>query len=267
MYPELLKIGPITVYSYGLMLGIAFLVANQLLAKEVKRQGKDPSLATNVTMLALVGGIVGAKLFHVLENWSDFLRDPIGMVFSSGGLTFYGGLIVAILLVYIYTRKKKLPMLRLADMVAPALALAYGIGRIGCQLAGDGDYGIPTDLPWAMSYENGTVPTAFVLDQAGHRVPTEWVHPTPLYEFLTAAIIFTILFLRRKRPLAAGNQFGLFLILHSTSRFLVEFIRVNPRFLSLSEAQWISIGLIAWGVYLLVRTTAARGKPRSATAS
>ena len=109
-------------------------------------------------LLAIIFGIVGSKLFDLFENWDRFLEDPIGMAFSPGGLTFYGGLILAIIAIYIYAKRKKIPFLVLADAAAPALAIAYGIGRIGCHLAGDGDYGIPTNLPWGTDYSNGTVP-------------------------------------------------------------------------------------------------------------
>ena len=255
MYPELFKIGPVTIYSYGLMLGVAFLVANMLLSSELKRRGKDLGIATNITMIALIGGIAGAKLFHLFENWSEFLQDPVHMAFSSGGLTWYGGFLLAIILIIIYLKKKKISFLEMADITAPALAIGYGIARIGCHLAGDGDYGIATNLPWKVAYEHGTSPTAYTLDPVTHaRIPTEWVHPTPVYELIAAVMIFSFLYYRRKKNLPEGNQFGWFLILHSLARFLVEFIRINPQlFYGLSEAQLISIGLIIWGVYLIYK--------------
>lgn len=261
MYPELLKIGPITIYSYGLMLGIAFLAANLLLTAELRRRKLDAAIGTNVTMIALVAGIAGAKIFHLIENAGEFFRHPVEMAFSSGGLTWYGGFLLALLLIWVYVRRtKRLTFLQLADYTAPGMALAYGIARIGCHLAGDGDYGIPTNLPWKVSYEYGTSPTAYTLDPAsGARIPTEWVHPTPVYELILAVALFTFLHLRRKRNIPAGNQFAWFLILHSLSRFLVEFIRVNPRLiLGLSEAQLISIPLILWGVYAVLKKPAAR---------
>ncbi len=254
MYPEI-HLGPLTLYSYGLMLGIAFLIANSLLTRELKRLGRNADQAFSITFLALVGGVVGARLFHVLENFSQFLIDPIGVAFTSGGLTWYGGFLLAATLIAWYLRKKRIPFLFFADITAPGMALAYGIARIGCQLAGDGDYGIPTNLPWAMSYENGTVPTAYTLGADGTRIPTEWVHPTPLYELGMAIPVFLFLYLRRTRSLPPGNQFGWFLILHSLSRFLVEFIRINPDLIyGLSEAQIISLLLIGWGVYLVRRS-------------
>ena len=135
MYPELFKIGPFTVYSYGLMLGIAFIIASYILTKEVERRKLNPNVATEVTLLAIIFGIIGAKLFHLFENWESFMNNPIGMAFSPGGLTFHGGLLLVIIVVWMYARRKKIPFLTLADLAAPSLGLAYGIGRIGCHFA------------------------------------------------------------------------------------------------------------------------------------
>lgn len=261
MYPELFKIGPFTVYSYGLMLGIAFIVASYILAKEVERKRLNPEFATEITLLAIIFGIIGSKLFHLFENWSDFLNDPIGMAFSPGGLTFYGGLILATLAIYIYTRKKKVPFPFIADAASPSLALAYGIGRIGCHLAGDGDYGIPTDLPWGTNYENGTVPPSAMFrgsdiaqNYPGGIVPDNTpLHPTPVYEFLGALLIFWILWKFRKKDWADGKLFMFYLVFSGMARLLVEFIRLNPRILfGLSEAQLISIGLMIIGTIGLI---------------
>jgi phosphatidylglycerol:prolipoprotein diacylglycerol transferase len=264
MYPELFKIGPLTVYSYGLMLGIAFITASWLLTKEIERKKLNPNFATEITILAIIFGIVGAKLFHLLEEFDRFLADPIGMAFNPGGLTFYGGLILAIIAVWIYSKRKKIPFLYIGDAAAPALALAYGIGRIGCHLAGDGDYGIPTDLPWGTNYENGTVkPSAMfqgseiAQNYPGGIVPDDTLlHPTPIYEFLMGVIIFTILWKLRKNDLPEGKAgwvqgrlFMFYLIFISIARFSVEFIRLNPRIaFGLSEAQLISIGLFTVGI-------------------
>lgn len=264
MYPELLKIGPITIYSYGLMLGLSFLVGNLLLSAELKRRGRDVSLAASITMVALVFGIIGAKLFHLFEYWSEFLVNPVAMAFSSSGLTWYGGFLLAVVASLVYMKWKKVRFLDIADLTAPSLAIGYGIARIGCHLAGDGDYGIATDLPWKVSYEYGTSPTAYALDPiTGTRIPTEWVHPTPVYELIAAILLFAFLYWRRKKSHPLGNQFGWFLLLHSLSRFLVEFIRINPRLISgFSEAQLISIPLIVWGAYLILRRSNEQaGKP------
>lgn len=261
MYPELFEIGPFTVYSYGLMLGIAFITASWLLTKEVERKKLNPNIATEITILAIIFGIIGAKLFHLLENFDAFLKDPVGMTFSPGGLTFFGGLILAVAAIWIYARRKKIPFLYIADAAAPVLALAYGIGRIGCHLAGDGDYGIPTDLPWGTNYENGTVPPSVMFQgsEIAQNYPNGIVpnntplHPTPVYEFLICFVIFLILWKLRKKDWIPGKLFMFYLIFISIERFSIEFIRLNPRILfGLSEAQVISVVLFFVGVIGLI---------------
>ncbi len=257
MYPELFKIGPFTVYSFGLMLGIAFIVASYLLTKEIERKKLNPNVATEVTLLAIIFGIVGSKGLDLIENWDSFLQDPIGSAFSPGGLTFYGGLVLSIIAIWIYARKKKIPFLFIADAAAPSLAIAYGIGRIGCHLAGDGDYGIPTNLPWGTDYSNGTVKPHLMFrgSEIAKSFPNGIVpdntplHPTPIYEFILMMIIFLILWKLRKKDWAYGKLFMLYLILQGIERFSIEFIRLNPRLLfGLSEAQLISIVMITFGM-------------------
>jgi phosphatidylglycerol---prolipoprotein diacylglyceryl transferase len=256
MYPELFKIGPLTVYSYGLMLGIAFIVASYILANEVERKKMNPNLATEVTLIAIIFGVIGAKLFHLFENWEAFLNNPFKMAFSPGGLTFHGGLLLVILAVWIYSKRKKIPFLTIADLAAPSLALAYGIGRIGCHLAGDGDYGFPTNLPWGTNYENGTVPPSLMFrgSEIAKGFPEGIIpdntplHPTPIYEFLIMTIIFFILWKLRKKEWIDGKLFTVYLMLAGLERLMIEFIRLNPRLLfGLSEAQLISVLLIAAG--------------------
>ncbi len=277
MYPELFKIGPFTVYSYGLMLGIAFIIASYILTKEFERKNLNPNAATEITLLAIVFGIIGSKLLDLIENWHAFINDPL-IAFSPGGLTFYGGLILATIAIYIYIRKKKYSFLYITDGVAPSLILAYGIGRIGCQLAGDGDYGIPTSLPWGMKYANGTVKpheilgtfyqnhpalavkdhfyqlSSQVVGQDHYGAITKFdevirLHPTPIYEFLACVIIFFILWKLRKKDWPDGKLFMVYLMFAGIERFTVEFIRLNPRLLfGLSEAQLISIVLMAVGL-------------------
>ncbi len=264
MIPELFKIGPLTVYSYGLMLGIAFIVASYLLTIEFERKKLNKNFATEITLIAIIFGIVGSKIFSVLESWGDFIGDPIGMLFNPGGLTFYGGLLLAIAAIWIYVRKKKIPFAYVADATAPSLAIAYGIGRIGCHLSGDGDYGIPTTLPWGTNYENGVVKPSLMF--RGSDIAASFpdgivpdntpLHPTPIYEFIVAVIIFFILWKLRKKDYPTGKLFGIYLLLSSVARFLVEFIRLNPRFLfGLSEAQIISVGLFVSGLSLIYYVT------------
>jgi len=257
MYPELFKIGPFTVYSYGLMLGIAFIVASYILTKEVERRKMNPNIATEVTLLSIIFGVIGAKLFHLFENWEAFIVSPLKMAFSPGGLTFHGGLLVVIIAVWIYSKRKNIPFFTIADLAAPSLALAYGIGRIGCHLAGDGDYGFPTNLPWGTNYENGTVPPSVMFrgseiakSFSGGVVPDNTpLHPTPIYEFLIMLFIFFILWKLRKKEWPDGKLFTVYLMLAGLERFAVEFIRLNPKlFFGLSEAQLISIILMAAGI-------------------
>lgn len=257
MCPELFKIGPLTVYSYGLMLGIAFIIGSYLLSLEFKRKGIHPDLASEVTLFSLIFGIIGAKLFHLFGEWDAFIQDPIGEAFSPGGLVWYGGFLVALVVVYINSKRRNLPFLVLGDSAAPALAIGYGIGRIGCHLAGDGDYGIPTDLPWGVDYSKGTYPPSYAFrgTEIAKNYPDGIVpdntllHPTPIYEFLQALIIFLILWNIRKKIDLNGKIFMFFLILHGSARFLVEFIRINPKvFLGLTEAQLISIILVTAGI-------------------
>lgn len=269
MIPVLFEIGGISVYSFGVMMGLSFLIANYLFAKEMRRRGMAEEVAGTVTLLALVAGVAGAKLFSLLENWESFIADPLTEMFSASGLTFYGGLIVAIVAIFFYLRAKKVRFINVADAAAPALIMAYGIGRIGCQLSGDGDYGIPSHLPWAMTYPEGTVPTHGFIMHGGMAAMTELgrlyekmygapvpaqvpVHPAPVYETLASLAIFAVLwFYFRKRPLPAGMMFAIYLILAGIERLLVEFIRLNPLYFGLSQAQWISVGMIILGAFMI----------------
>lgn len=259
MYPELFKIGPFTVYSYGLMMGISFIIANWLLSKELARKKLDPNLASTITLIALVTGISGSKILYLIEHWEYFVRDPIGMTFSPGGLTWYGGFLLATGMIYLYIKQKKIPFLKICDAASPGLMWAYGIARIGCHLSGDGDYGMPTNLPWAVSYGRGTYPPSIAFKnfpEIAARYPNSivpnntLVHPTPIYEFVLATVIFFLLWNLRKKPYLDGKLFMIYLVASGLERFLIEFIRINPRILfGLSEAQLFTAILIMIGLY------------------
>ncbi|MCC6865373.1 MAG: prolipoprotein diacylglyceryl transferase [Ignavibacteria bacterium] len=272
MIPKLFQLGPIPVYSYGLMLGICFIVASWLLQREFKRKKLEEGTAVNITFIALVGGVVGSKLLYVIEEWKSITSMPASKIFSTdglfspAGLTFYGGLILATALIYFYSRSKKIPFLRICDAAAPSLAIGYGIARIGCHLSGDGDYGLPVSefmswVPWGTDYSKGTLPPSIafrgsdIAAKFGGVVPDNTLcHPTPVYEFIFGALIFWLLWKKREVFLGDGKLFGLYLILSGASRLLVEFIRLNPRYLfGLSEAQLISIVLIGLGIWLYMR--------------
>jgi phosphatidylglycerol---prolipoprotein diacylglyceryl transferase len=259
MSPRLFHIGPFTIYGYGLMLATGFIVASYVLANEFKRRKLDPNIANNITIIALVSGVVGSKILYLLENLNEFLADPFGMAFNPGGLTFYGGFLLATLCIYVYGKKKQLGFFLLADATAPALMLGYGIARIGCHLAGDGDYGFPTTLPWGTDYANGTFPPSYAFHDfpeitshyPGGIVPDHTLcHPTPVYEFLICLALFFILMRLRKTSQPVGKLFMLYLVFAGLERFSIEFFRINPRVLcGLSEAQLIALVLIAFGLF------------------
>ncbi|MFQ5797781.1 MAG: prolipoprotein diacylglyceryl transferase [Bacteroidota bacterium] len=259
MYPELFKIGPLTIYSYGMMLALGFIIASYVFTMELKRKRIDHNIGGNVTLLAVIFGIIGAKIHYLIDQWDRFVVDP-SIALSPGGLTFYGGLLLAFAFNYWYIKyRKKVNVLKAMDAVAPALILGYGIARIGCHLAGDGDYGLPTELSWGTDYSGGTYPPSIAflqLPEVANRFPggivpdTTPLHPTPIYEFLAVVLVFLFLWKIRKRTKPDGTLFMIYLTAAALERFFIEFIRINPRMLlGLSEAQLISVVLLALGVY------------------
>jgi phosphatidylglycerol:prolipoprotein diacylglycerol transferase len=269
MIPVLFELGPIKVYSYGLMLGIGFLLGSYILSREFKRKGIDPNLASNITIIALIFGLAGAKVLHLIEHWNAFIKDPIDMIFSAGGLVWYGGFIIGMTAVILYVRSKKVSILKVIDSLGVALLLAYGVARLGCHFSGDGDYGFPTNLPWGTNYENGTYPPsrAFaIFPEITSQYPNGIVpdntpcHPTPVYEMLLGVSGFLLMWMYfRKKNYPDGKLFAIYLVMSSVFRFGIEMLRLNPRLLfGLSEAQLISIVLFGVGcvwILLLNRTT------------
>jgi phosphatidylglycerol---prolipoprotein diacylglyceryl transferase len=246
-----LHIGPLTIPTYGLMVACAMIVSYYVLRADMARRGlATESEAAAETFIAIpcLAGIVGAKLYHVLETPADLFADPWHQIFSQFGFAWFGGLIAGFAAFVWLARRYKIPLLEMLDAGSPSAALGYGIGRIGCLLSGDGDYGIPTSLPWGMSFPNGLVPT------------TERVHPTPIYELIAACVIACILWRIGGRAIAGskneavrsgGRVFAAYLILTGVARFLVEIIRINPRsFLGMSNAQTASVLSVAAGAIL-----------------
>jgi prolipoprotein diacylglyceryl transferase len=196
--------------------------------------------------VAGIAGLAGARLYHVLESPSEFFADPWNLLFSRFGFAWFGGFLGGFIALVLMARRVKIPLLLFLDICSPAACVGYAIGRIGCLLSGDGDYGIPTSLPWGMSFPNGVVPT------------TERVHPTPLYElFIWLAIAAFLWHMGTKSlrgPKARGEIFCNYLILTGLARFLIEFIRINPRsFFGMSNAQAASLLSILVGAVLLWR--------------
>ena len=273
---------PFPIYSFGFMVAAAMMTAAWLLQKELDRlhgigrigsvripdpkpskKGKkgrkksfietSPSyLVGTMTVLAVVAGFAGAKLFHILENLSDFFMDPLGMIFSTGGFTFYGGLILAAVVMARFVKRKGLSVPVVADAFAPGMMLGYGIGRIGCHLSGDGDWGIASNMAaqpgwvptwlWAETYPNNIL---------GIDLAAAPVYPTPIYETAAAVVLFSILFRLRNHTHIAGWLFWLYIALNGLERFFIEKIRVNNRFdvlgITMTQAEIIAVFLIVAG--------------------
>ncbi len=261
----------------GILLGLVFLglkwweKQKEKLEKPEQRKLRiwPQDRVGEVTILALIFGLLGAKLFDIFENWGDFLQHPAAYIFSPAGLTFYGGLICATIAIVIFARKHKISLRHLADAIAPPLMIAYAIGRIGCQVAGDGDWGIVNTTPkpfnwlpnwmWAFNYPHN-------VNEAGEVIPgcigkyctvlPQSVYPTPLYEMVACFILFLILWSLRRKLKVPGTLFALYLILNGIERFLIEKIRVNNR-LDLfgfhpTQAEVISTLLVFVGIGLWV---------------
>ncbi|GEM_PF-28464 len=244
MIPEILKIGPLGIHSFGLLLVLGLAAGWRALELSLKRAGEDPTLAEPTVFWAGLGGVLGARLFYLLTFPQSFTENPLAALFGGAGFVFYGGFITATFAVWLVLRGKGLSFLRFADLASPAMAFGYAIGRLGCHLSGDGDYGIVTTVPWAFSYSLGIVPTAAGVG----------VHPTPIYETLMALAIGTVLFVRQTELMnrGAGYLFGLYLVLSSSARFLVEYLRIEPLIAAgLTEAQLISVVLTIIGIILM----------------
>jgi len=251
MVPDILHVGPIPIHVFGIFLALAFLAAGWASGREFERRGWDPAVASSTLVWAAVGGIVGARLWLLFDGWADFIRDPARFFFTGGGFVFYGGLVGGALAVTLVFWRAGIPWLRGADAVAPAIVLGQAIGRIGCQVAGDGDWGVETTLPWGMAYPYAVV--------GWDKPPGVHVHPTPIYESVAYFAIFAFLWRLRGRPAPDGHVFFWYLLLSGTARFLVEFVRTNhPVAFGLTEAQLMSLVLAVVGGSALIAQRAWR---------
>jgi phosphatidylglycerol:prolipoprotein diacylglycerol transferase len=260
MIPVILRLGPVTIYSYGLMMALGFISGDLLLSHECRRRGFSSELGTALIVWGAIGGLSGARLYDVFDNWSAYMSHPVSIIFSGAGFVWYGGLIGGIISTWLVAKYYRVPFLIVTDMCAAPLVLGMAFGRMGCQLSGDGDWGLPSKLPWAMAYPRAIVgwgpDTVLKLDSHDHLVsgffPGVRVQPTPIYEAILYVAIFCFLWSIRKKVTLNGELLYLYLILAGAARFMVEFVRINPRVLwGLSEAQIISLcmivaGSIAW---------------------
>ena len=252
MYPVLFELGPITIYSFGAFMALAALAAAWVVHAELKRRAYNPELASSFVFAAAIGGLIGARLLFIVEEWNSFLAAPMNYIITGAGFTWYGGFLGGTLAVTWIAKKNRIPWLVAADIAAPALALAYGIGRLGCHFAGDGDWGKISTVPWAVAYTKAII--GWVDPNTGvPYAPGVRVHPTPVYEFVGALIVFGFLWALRKKDYAPGTIAWLYLISSGLARFAVEFWRINPPLaLNLSEAQWFSLALMCLGLLLLM---------------
>jgi phosphatidylglycerol:prolipoprotein diacylglycerol transferase len=247
--PEI-HLGPLTLQTFGICFGLAFIVCGLVLARRLGEIGKPRDWWYEIVGAALVGGLVGARVDYIIQNYDSVKGDLLGNLFSGTGLVWLGGLLGGALGVILWARFRGFLGLTLLDVCAVPLAIGYAIGRIGCQVSGDGDYGKPSDLPWAMAYPKGTVPT------------TTKVHPTPIYETLAMGAVALVLWNLRDRY-RPGVLFALYLVFAGVERLLVEFIRRNDTAaLGLTLPQLISVGMIAVGAAWLLR--ARGGRPLAA---
>lgn len=258
----------VTVYApipmFGILVVSAVFVATALFTRDVRlaeRRGQLPAKAhivvADLSWVTVAVGIIGARVFHVMDHADDYLQHPAAMIFSQGGFSIFGGLCFGLAAGTILVRRRGLPVVPMLDAVAPALMLGYAIGRIGCQISGDGDWGvvanqalkpewIPTWL-WAQTYDGNIL---------GVTIPPPGVYPAPLYETVAAILLFGVLRWWTKRPRPPGSTFALYLILTGFERLLIEKIRVNPRLsmfdVTFTQAEWISITAVLLGSLLIV---------------
>ena len=268
MFPIIFDFGVISIFgfefhpvinSYGFMLMMAFYSCYYFLNKELNRLGYDAKLASDIVFAAAVGGILGSKIYYLIENFERVKADPTGMIFSGAGLVFLGGLMGGTLGVTYVIKKNKLSWIKFADIVAPLLILGYAVGRIGCLLVGD-DYGLPTNVPWGIAFPNGLPPSTYSVFQSyypwvnleGFSPGVLKVHPTQIYESVIGFGIFYYLYQKRSKVVIVGSLFFTYLIFAGAERFFIEFLRVNSKYLfGLSGSQLISLIMILIGAWIL----------------
>jgi phosphatidylglycerol:prolipoprotein diacylglycerol transferase len=251
LQPEI-SLGPLDLQTFGICFAMGFVVAAGVAARRFKEIGRPPDWSYEMIFAGLVGGIVGSRLDFLIQNWDDVSDDLLGNLFSGSGLVWFGGLVGGAAGVLLWAWRRGFLGLELLDVASVPLALGYAVGRVGCQLSGDGDYGVETDLPWGMAYPDGTVST------------TDEVHPTPIYESLAMGLIALALWRMRDR-LAPGLLFAVYLVAAGVERLLVEFIRRNDDVaIGLTFAQLVSLAMVLAGAAWLLRARAGLVQTRHA---
>jgi phosphatidylglycerol:prolipoprotein diacylglycerol transferase len=249
MFPKLLELGPINIYTYGVLLAAAYLGGLQYARLRARSRGLDADRVMDLGIYIIVSALVGAKLLLIVVEFDHFRRDPgqIWTIVRAGGV-FYGGLILSVVVAFWYIRRHKLPLWRTCDAFAPGIALGQAVGRLGCLMAGC-CFGRPTELPWGITFTN-------TLAAANVGTPLEVsLHPTQLYESAAAlAILGGLLLMERRSRGFAGRTFWTYLLLYPTARFIIEFYRGDPRgsmFDLLSTSQFVSLLLVPTSLVML----------------
>jgi phosphatidylglycerol:prolipoprotein diacylglycerol transferase len=250
--PEIHILG-LSIKTFGVMFALAFLACGAVIARRLQELGKPSDWAYEMTFAALVGGLVGSRAYYIVQHYDEVKGDVVGSVFSGSGLVWYGGALGGAIAVILWSQRRRFLGVGVLDLAAPALALGYAIGRIGCQVSGDGDYGKPWDGPWAMAYPHGTVPT------------TVTVHPTPIYETLAMGLAAWGLW-RARDALRPGVLFAFYLVLAGAERFLVEFLRRNDAVaIGLTAPQFESLAMLVAGLVWLGLAARGAGLRREAS--
>ena len=255
VYPFNLHIGPLNITGYGIMMMAGFLMGGWLIDRNLKERGLRHEYAADITVAAVVGGIIGAKLWYVAAT------GEIGSLFTRGGLVWYGGFLGGTVAVLLNGMRLKVPTRWTLEITAPALPAAYALGRMGCFMVGD-DYGVPTSLPWGVQFPQGIPPTTAgsLASNFGVHIPAGTtpetllaVHPTQIYEAIIMIAVFMFLWSRRKRSRGTGWLFGVYLVLAGTERFLVEILRAKEDrlFGEFTLAQVVALVIVAVGVILI----------------
>jgi len=259
VYPVLFQIGPFTVYSFGVLMAVGFYVGASISAREYERRGGDRERMWSFLVWVFLAGLAGSKILSLANDPAAFMRNPIEQTLSGSGFVWYGGLIGGFLAAWFLRRSYHMRFPLILECTALGLAIGQAIGRIGCHVAGDGDWGIESTLPWAVAYEKAIVGWDYP--------PGVKVHPTPIYEAIGYTFVFLVMLAIRRRGYREGTVFCIYLLGASAVRFFVEFIRLNPVVaMGLTQAQWIAIGLaFAGGIWLVMNPpAAARVRERTA---
>ncbi len=267
--------------TYGFVLVVAFGLSGRVLFLELGRMYRREILARSrrngmlpqdhvlpILVIAAVSGVLGARILSILESPSAFFAHPLRVFFVTGGMTFYGGFILAAISIYVYLVWHRVNIFRFLDAAAPALFVGYGVGRLACHFSGDGDWGVPNDwtkpffLPdwlWAYDYPHNIAQRGILMPDCSakycHVLPSG-VFPSSVYEFLMAMAFFLLLWSLRKHVKTPGVLFAGFLLLNGLARFLIEFVRVNAHYtflgVNLSLSQYIALGLVGAGLILWI---------------